>query len=137
MKAAIISALFVSLTVGQSINVWNAKARYCALANETASCGDLTNACCGSITTKVGTAAATVVNRCIQRNLVDDIPNFSYAVGATTTTVTYACLSTRPSSYEVYAKCTNEVNCTSGYCCANMNYTIPVAGQTTKNYTQN
>ena len=89
MKVAIISALFVSLTVAQTTNIWNAKSRFCALANETAACGDLTNGCCGAITTKVGTAAQTVVNRCISRNLVEDIPNYSYTVGTTTTTVSY------------------------------------------------
>ena len=128
MKVAIISALFISLSTAQINNIWNAKSRFCALANETASCGDLTNGCCGSITTKVGSAAQTVVNRCISRNLAEDIPSYSYTVGSTTTTVAYSCLSARPTSYEVYAKCTNETSCSSGYCCANLNYTVAQTG---------
>ena len=137
MKVAIISAIFLAFAATQNILNWDAKARYCTVANETASCGDLgSSACCGSITTKVGSAAQTVVNRCITRNLAEDIPNYSYTVGTVTTTVAYACLNTtRPSNYEVYSKCINETTCASGYCCANLNYTAQQTGQTTKNLT--
>ena len=138
MKVAIISAIFIGLSVAQTTNIWNAKTRFCTVANETAACGDLTNACCGSITTKVGTAAQTIVNRCISRNLAEDLPNYSYTSGTTTTTVGYACLNaTRPANYEVYSKCTNDSTCASGYCCANLNYTVNQTGQTSKNITQN
>lgn len=127
MKAAIISTLFLGLTVAQipNINIWNAKTRFCTVANETAACGDLTNGCCGSITTKVGSAAQTTVNRCISRNLAEDVPSYSYIVGTTTTTVGYACLNTtRPANYEVYTKCSNESTCATGYCCGNLSYTV-------------
>ena len=121
MKVAIISAIFLGFAATQNTINWDAKNRFCTLANETAACGDLgSSACCGSITTKVGTAAQTTVNRCITRNLAEDIPSYSYTVGTVTTTVAYACLSTtRPTNYEVYTKCSNESSCASGYCCAN------------------
>lgn len=125
MKVAIISALLVGLSVAQSTNTWDAKTRSCTLATEATACADLTNACCGSIVTKVGTAGAKTLNRCISRNLAEDLPNYSYTTGSTTTTVTYSCLNTtRPADYEVYTACNNDETCTSGYCCASYNYTI-------------
>ena len=138
MKVAIISAILLGLTVAQTTNTWDAKARFCTVANETTACADMTNACCGSITTKVGTAGAKVLNRCISRNLVEDLPNYSYTTGSTTTTVAYACLnSTRPANYEVYSSCSNDTTCSSGYCCASYNYTVSQNGQTSKNLTEN
>eukprot|EP00347_Sterkiella_histriomuscorum_P012653 403367744 len=135
MKIAIISAILFSLAVAQTTTQWDAKTRTCTQATEATACANLTNACCGSIQTKVGTAAAVTVNRCIQRNLAEDIPSLSYVSGTTTTTVAYACLNqTRPSTYEVYTKCNNETTCSSGYCCATVNYTI--ASQATRNLTQ-
>lgn len=126
MKVAIISAFLLGLTVAQSTTSFAANGTYCALTNETTVCGNFTDACCGTITTQVGTAAKSSVNKCISRHLSEDMSSVSYLTGTTTTTVTYACLNTtRPSTYTVYSKCTNETNCTtSGYCCASFNYTI-------------
>lgn len=95
------------------------------------------NACCGSITTKVGTATNVITNRCIPRSLVDDLPSLSYTVGTTTTTVAYACLTTRPTGNTAPVRCLNETQCSSGFCCANMNYTFATTGQTSRNVTFN
>lgn len=85
----------------------------------------MSRACCGSVTTKIGTATANSINRCMPRNFAEDIPTLSYTTGTTTTTVTYSCLNTtRPAAYTALTRCTNETNCGRGYCCATLNYTI-------------
>eukprot|EP00347_Sterkiella_histriomuscorum_P018264 403346173 len=130
MKSFVLIAAIVGSVAAQAtVTQWNATTRTCTLANEQSVCGDLAGSCCGTVTTKVGTAAATSTNKCIARNLAEDLPTVSYTTGTTTTTVTYTCLNTtRPASYVGYSRCINETNCASGSCCANLNYTI--AGNT-------
>lgn len=138
MKVAIISAILIGFAAAQSTTVWDARTKFCTAANETAACAGLTDACCGSITTKVGTAANVVSNRCISRHLVDDFATTtSYGTGASATTVTYACLSTAPTGYAATPRCQNETTCSSGYCCANTTYAIQQSGQTARNATFN
>ena len=57
MKAVIISTLFLGLAVSQSTTVWDARTKFCTVANETTACAGLQNACCGTVTTKVGSAS--------------------------------------------------------------------------------
>lgn len=130
MKVAIISAVFIGFAAAQTTMNYMGQNRFCAVANETAVCGDLgADYCCGTISTKVGTAAATTTNKCIPRDLSENLNSVSYLTGTTTpqvtTTVTYTCLTTtRPATFTPMVKCTNETNCTtSGYCCASFNYT--------------
>ena len=122
MKVAILSAILLGLVVSQSTTTFDAKTKTCQLATETTNCADLTDACCGTIVTKVGSAAAVTTTKCISRRLSDDVKTVTYG----STTVTYACLSTvKPSNYETYTTCVNDTSCTtSGYCCATTNYTI-------------
>ena len=138
MKAVIISAIFLGLTAAQNQATWDARTKYCSTTNETTVCAGMENACCGSINTKVGAATNSITNRCIPRNLVDDLPSLSYTAGTVTTTVAYACLNTtRPAGNTAPPRCVNDTQCTSGFCCASMNYTFSQTGQTTKNVTFN
>jgi len=58
------------------------------------------------------------------RHLAEDLGSVSYG-STTTTAVTYSCLnSTKPTGYASFTNCTDSANCSSGYCCAVMNYTI-------------
>ena len=91
-----------SYTQTANVNSWNAVNRYCSATNETAACGDLQDACCGTITTRVGSGSPTVLTRCVSRHLVDDFNSsaVTYTSANVTTTVNYACLNTtRPSGY--------------------------------------
>lgn len=124
MKIAIISTILVGLSAAQNTTIWDVKSKTCTLATEATACADMTNACCGTITTKVGSASNVVTTKCLQRNLVEDLPTYQYTTGTTTTVVTYSCLSSRPASYEVYDNCNDETTCKSGYCCGSFNYTI-------------
>lgn len=126
MKAVLFSAILIGFAATQNVANWDARNLFCTVANETTACAGLTDACCGSITTKVGTAAATTINRCISRRLAESIPATWYgATAAANTTVNYACLNTtRPTGYTAYTNCVNDTSCSSGSCCANFNYTV-------------
>lgn len=65
MKIAIISTILVGLSAAQTTNVWDVKTKTCTLATEATACVDLVNACCGTITTKVGTASSVTTNKCL------------------------------------------------------------------------
>jgi len=124
MKVFIVSALLLGLAIAQTETTYDARTAYCSTTNETSACANLTDACCGTVSTKVGTATATSVTRCISRHLTEDLGSVSYG-STTVTAVTYSCLnSTKATGYSTYANCTDSANCSSGYCCAVMNYTI-------------
>lgn len=76
MKIAIISTILVGLSAAQTTTIWDAKTKTCTLATEATACADMPNACCGTITTKVGTANNVVTTKCLQRNLVEDLPTY-------------------------------------------------------------
>ena len=125
MKAFIVAALIVGLAAAQSIVTQDYAASTCTSTNETG-CANYTDACCGTITHKTGAAAAvTVTNKCLSRRLVEATPNTWWMSGTNNVTVSYACLNTtKPSGYVTYPACTDSANCSSGFCCANFNYTI-------------
>eukprot|EP00347_Sterkiella_histriomuscorum_P005474 403356476 len=122
MKVAILSAILLGLVVSQTTTTFDGRTKTCTLQNEGTNCADLTDACCGTIVTRVGTATAVTTTKCISRRLSDDVKSLTYG----TTTVTYNCLNTtKPANYETYTTCVNDTSCTtSGYCCATTNYTI-------------
>lgn len=124
MKAFIVAALLVGLTVAQTTSNYDGSNAFCAAANETTACANLTDSCCGTVSTKIGAAAATSVTRCISRRLVSAIPtNAWFMQGTNNVTLTYTCLTNAPTNYTNYAACTNSSTCGTGQCCGNRAYT--------------
>ena len=124
MKAFIVAALFVGLTVAQTQTTYDGSASFCAAANETTACANYTESCCGTVSTKIGAAAATSVTRCISRRLTEAVPTSWYMSGTNNVTLTYSCLTTKPTNYTTYATCVNSSSCSSGQCCANQVQTV-------------
>ena len=125
MKAFIVAALLVGLTVAQTqTTVDTSSTGTCTISNETA-CANFTDSCCGTVSYKNGTAAAVTATRCISRHLTEAVSSSWWNMMGTNVTVSYTCLNaTKPTGYTTYPACTSSDNCTSGYCCANMNYTL-------------
>jgi hypothetical protein len=137
MKAFIVASLFAGFIAAQSITTYDTSAVICTVANETSACANFADACCGTATYKNGTATAVSSTRCINRRLTEYAASTWWNQSSTINiTVQYACLNTtKPSTYTTYPSCSYSDNCTSGYCCANLAYTLNTAVPRTVNVT--
>lgn len=134
MKAVILSALIVGVSIAQSTSTWDAKTA-CTAANEATVC-TLSYQCCGVVSTlnAAGTTAVTpAYNRCINKYLADEYSaGVTVTAGATNYVLKYGCLgTTTPKDYTAYTTCSSDANCTSGYCCAKSNVTTAIFASAT------
>jgi hypothetical protein len=122
MKVLVLSALLATFASAQvTPTAYNATTTTCSVSDASA-CANYADSCCGLIWYRLsGVLKNTPAPVCISRHLAEDISTISYTGGYT---VTYQCLNTTAALGSAYTKCTNETNCTSGYCCANGNYTL-------------